>query len=181
MLVGIATISAGVLILNLFAAAGLKHLWNTVAILQFVVFMRLWQIGLPVSLENFLIALKSLALFEFIPTDKIEEFFGLKQECNDEFCEGNQTESTFGKLSVFIISGVLLLFLVCVVLILMCCVKCCPGKVKGCYDKMKTKLFYNYFIRYVLLGTLKIQLTLCGTMAIGNFIKPTVEEPAAEK
>ena len=59
-----------------------------VTLLQFVVFMRAWQILLPVNADIFLKSLKSLALFEFLPIDNLDEkvmnLFGIKHEKKDE-------------------------------------------------------------------------------------------------
>ena len=59
-----------------------------VTLLQFVVFMRAWQIFLPVNADIFLKSLKSLALFEFLPIDNLDEkvmnLFGIKYEKKDE-------------------------------------------------------------------------------------------------
>lgn len=35
------------LILNIFLAVGFKFIWNMVTLLQFVIFMRVWQITIP--------------------------------------------------------------------------------------------------------------------------------------
>ena len=64
-----AAFSIGNLILNLFLAVGLKYLWNMVNLLQFTVFMRQWQIIIPPEADLFIKSLKTLALFEFLPTD----------------------------------------------------------------------------------------------------------------
>ena len=56
------------LIVNLLLAIGLKYLWKMVSILQFVVFMRLWLVGMPHRTVTWLETLKTLALFEFLPT-----------------------------------------------------------------------------------------------------------------
>ena len=45
-----------------------------VTLLQFVVFMRAWQILLPSKADSFLKSLKALALFEFLPTDQINKW-----------------------------------------------------------------------------------------------------------
>ena len=66
-----AAFSIGNLILNLFLAFGLKYLWNMVNLLQFAVFMRAWLIRIPMETDVLLKSLKMLALFEFLPTDKI--------------------------------------------------------------------------------------------------------------
>ena len=52
----------------------MKYLWKMVNLLQFAVFMRQreWQIVLTDQADIWLMQLKSLALFEFLPTDKID-------------------------------------------------------------------------------------------------------------
>lgn len=62
----------GNLLLNIVLAFGLKYLWNMVNLLQFIIFMRMWQIWIPIEADLFLGSLKSLALFEFLPTDQID-------------------------------------------------------------------------------------------------------------
>ncbi len=61
-------VSVGLLILNLFLAMGLKYLWNLMNLLQFLIFMQMWQIKLPDFSRIILKELKSLAFLEFIPT-----------------------------------------------------------------------------------------------------------------
>ena len=69
------------LILNCFLYVGLKYLWNMVNLLQFEVFMLLWQISIPYKAEAFLKYIKLLALMEFIPsewlTDAISDALGV--------------------------------------------------------------------------------------------------------
>ena len=55
-------------LLNCLAHVGLKYLWNMVNLLQFEVFMILWQVRIPFKAEAFLKYIKLLALMEFIPS-----------------------------------------------------------------------------------------------------------------
>ena len=150
-----------------------------VTLLQFVVFMRQWLIVVPAEADIFLKALKSLALFEFLPTDQINEvvmdWFGIEEAKNSL----KEDRSLFQKIAVFALAGLLILFLVLFLLGLRLCVKKSP-RARGCYDSLKRKLLYNTFIRYVLLGTLKIQLTIGGAILIGSLIPETAKEPAPE-
>ena len=70
------------LILNCFLYVGLKYLWNMVNLLQFEVFILLWQVSIPYKAEAFLKYIKLLALMEFIPsewlTDAISEILSIK-------------------------------------------------------------------------------------------------------
>ena len=45
---------------------GMKHLWNTINVLQFIIFMINWLITMPQNAEVFLTSLKMLALMEFM-------------------------------------------------------------------------------------------------------------------
>ena len=56
---------------------GLKFLWNSVNIIQFMIFMVLWSFSLPLIAMKFILSLKMLALFEFIPTTEILAWLGL--------------------------------------------------------------------------------------------------------
>jgi len=61
-------ISLGLLVLNLFLAMGLKFLWNLVNLLQFLIFMQMWQVKLPDFARIIFKELKNLAFLEFLPT-----------------------------------------------------------------------------------------------------------------
>lgn len=79
-------LAGGNLILNLVLSFGLKFLWNFVNLLQFLVFMQLWDIYLPSQAQAVIKFLKNIALLEFIPTKQITGtiafWFGLDQENN---------------------------------------------------------------------------------------------------
>ena len=70
----IGAFSVGNLILNIVLGLGMKYLWKMVNLLQFAVFMREreWQIKIPDRADIWLKELKSLALFEFLPTETME-------------------------------------------------------------------------------------------------------------
>ena len=148
------TFSVGNLAINLLLGAGLKLLWNMVTLLQFVVFMRKWLVLLPAPADIFLKKLKTLALFEFLPTKLIKDFIidelGIDLERRED-----GVETLFDKLSVFLIAAFFIVVIVVVLFLLSVCVKKCP-RVAKCYEAVKAKVFYNTFIRYLILGTLKI-------------------------
>lgn len=90
----IGALSIGNLILNIFLGLGMKYLWKMVNLLQFAVFMREreWQIIIPDKAHVWLKELKSLALFEFLPTEKLDAWVkenlhsdgGNSSECSQE-------------------------------------------------------------------------------------------------
>jgi len=49
-----AGITVGVLILQCFLYLGIKYLWNFMNLLQFLIFMQMWQITLPYKARVFL-------------------------------------------------------------------------------------------------------------------------------
>ena len=114
------------LVLNCFLYVGLKYLWNMVNLLQFEVFMLLWQIQIPYKAEAFLKYLKLLALMEFIPsewlTDAMSELFGIQCEEGDETCEDDIDESDrkglskLGSTNIVSNMGIMLLFLLIIVI-----------------------------------------------------------------
>ena len=83
--------SLGNIGVNIVLAVGLKYLWNLVALIQFAIFMREWQFTLPIKADTWLNALRTLALFEFIETEKIREWFedvfGIE---SDQICSLNE-------------------------------------------------------------------------------------------
>ena len=109
----------GNLILNLFLAVGLKYLWNLVALLQFVIFMRLWLILLPVKTFVFLKSLKTLALFEFLPTDNLDmkaaDFVGI------DYSRPSSDTSLIDSLAIVIIFGCIIVIAIVLLTILFCC------------------------------------------------------------
>lgn len=92
--------------------------------------------------------------------------------------EGEKTTTT-DELMVFILGGsaLLLLFLLLIGCKLLAKVS---EKCRKCEESLTRKLLYGSFIRYLLLGTLKLQMTFCTGLAIGVFIKETKEEPAKD-
>ena len=86
----ISVMSTTNLILNCFLYVGLKYLWNMVNLLQFEVFMILWQVRIPYKAEAFLKYIKLLALMEFIPskwlTDSISKTLDIRCGENTEAC-----------------------------------------------------------------------------------------------
>ena len=79
---------------------GLKYLWNMVNLLQFIIFMRTWLIGIPDFTDQWLLSLKTLALFEFLPTDAIKGWLmGLVGMDEDGSGEVNEQEVKAGTLT----------------------------------------------------------------------------------
>ena len=68
-----------------------------VNLLQFEVFILLWQVSIPYKAEAFLKYIKLLALMEFIPsawfTDKVSEWLGIQCEQDDATCISDEDES----------------------------------------------------------------------------------------
>ena len=176
---GFAAFSIGNLVLNVFLSIGIKHLWKMVTLLQFVVFMRAWQVLLPAQADTFLKSLKSLALLEFLPTENLDKWlmdlFGIKYETEDGFENTDATEehpSLFNQLSVFIIAGFVILIFVLILICLRVCIKL-SSKVNKVYQSLKNKLFYQTFINFLMLGTLKIQISIGNDLFMGSFIPIT--------
>ena len=114
------------LILNCFLYVGLKYLWNMVNLLQFEVFMLLWQISIPYKAEAFLKYIKLLALMEFIPsawfTDAVSELLDVQCEeenstCQDSVDESEKTGlSKLGSTNIVTNMGIMLLVAVFILL-----------------------------------------------------------------
>ena len=135
--------SIGNLILNLALAIGIKYLWNMVNLLQFAIFMRIWKVNIPTTCDIFLKSLKSLALFEFLPTDELDDkvfgWLGIKSDSEDDSdgeCVEDCPQSTFDQLAVVLLGASALAFLILILLLLRCLVRT-SQKVRGCYEGLK--------------------------------------------
>ena len=53
-------------IFNLIIGVGMKHLWNAISVIQFIIFFVLWQVNTTVQVYILLTYLKNLAYFEFL-------------------------------------------------------------------------------------------------------------------
>ena len=153
------------LILNCFLYVGLKYLWNMVNLLQFEVFMLLWQISIPYKAEAFLKYIKLLALMEFIPskwlTDAISDFLGVGCKEDDATCQADIDESErtglskLGSTNIVDNMGIMLLVgvFIMVFVILLLLTKQCMYKdyrLFRIYMKVRQRIFWNTFIRYAL-------------------------------
>ena len=67
---------------------GIKYLWKTINVLQFIIFMRHWLIRLPDKALIYLDAIKMLAMMEFLddPKNWVLESIGLKKPINHSLC-----------------------------------------------------------------------------------------------
>ena len=73
----------GSLPLNIFLGLSLKYLWGMVNSLQFIIFMNQWKVNWPPNASLTIKTLRTIALGEFIDTNKIKaqayDFYGLNQ------------------------------------------------------------------------------------------------------
>ena len=94
--------------------------------------MRTWNATIPVNVDIFLEALKTLALFEFLPTDQIDdtliEWFGINEDKEYDV----EQQSWFDDLAVVMIFTFIILFLLLILLLAFCLKRCC-NKLQGCY------------------------------------------------
>ena len=105
---------------------GIKYLWKTINVLQFIIFMRHWLIRLPDKALIYLDAIKMLAMMEFLddPKNWVLESIGLKKPTNHSLCgpeSSVETETTniwdqggafffIGVVSILVIGIALLIF-----------------------------------------------------------------------
>ena len=149
----------------------LFSLWILINILQFFVYIALWQITFPDLTRTILLGLRRVAMGEFMDDleigDRLAEFFGLsaasesKDDLNNEKVGNERLGSkfisenmgvTFTLIAAFVVTIILLVFS------LYCCCKSCGSTCSKCKElmvKLKDRLFWNPIIRYTYEAALK--------------------------
>ena len=140
---------------DLLLASSLKSIWTLINILQFIVFFtEIKTVKLSTAANNFILALRKLALGEFIPYDwfniKMKDFFesNLQEEPSDE------EDYIDSLVSMLMVAFGILLFTLLIVLLGCCCRKI-SRKHSNTLETVKKKLFWNAFIRYSITSYLK--------------------------
>ena len=145
--------------LSVVAGAGIKHMWNAINVLQFIVYYPDWQIIIPPMAGSFLVVLKNLAFFIFIQDiakSALNEF--------EEGCQGNEesslckllalkeglSSSSFVEDAGVMILGAAVLVAALVGVGFLFIIGKMSTTVAKFYVKIKELLFFNTFIRYVL-------------------------------
>ena len=143
---------------------GLKHLWNTINVLQFIIFMISWLITVPKNAEVFLTSLKMLALMEFMDdvTHWIMEQFGLREPVEDQGCGPKveiEKKNVWDEAGVLIFLGLLALVIIMLVVAIFKCNSMITNDYRVYKFMMQTKqkIFWNFFIRYIYTSCLKLQ------------------------
>ena len=132
---------------------GLKYLWNIMNLIQFVIFMQMWLVGLPPTARIFMRELKALALLEFIPyqwlsgddaqSDKssaVSEEIGI-----DRFGTNSLVNGLGSMLIIAMVIGIVILLAIFLRLIAIY-----SSLIMKLFVMIKTKLQYNSILRYVL-------------------------------
>ena len=165
-------VSIAIILLQVFSSLGLKYLWNIMNLLQFLIYMRMWQIKLPPFTETIVKELKSLAFMDFIPKEKIQGHLkgtiGLEDDKKDfqevEKGPGEQeigidrigSKSLIDNMGIFLLIAIFILLIFLLLGLFYLIQRCCPNRLHKCYQFVKKKLLYNSLLRFVLQSTLKI-------------------------
>ena len=146
------------LLIQLFLRFGLKQLWNLMNMIQYLIFMQMWLMGLPNRTRVFLRELKALALLEFIPyewlsgsektmqgssagdEDLVSEELGI-----DRFGSNSLVQGLGSMLILAITISVIILLVLCLRLL-----SVYSSRLKSLYAQVKKKIKYNLVLRYVL-------------------------------
>lgn len=162
-----ATISWGLLALQFVLAFGLKYLWNIMNLLQFLIFMVLWPIRIPIVTKVVIREFRSIAFLEFIPTEWFKnEMRNLlsvdkpEDKCKSGVCDAQGAE-VYGTTDLIENMGVMLLIgcVILAVIVLLILLKILKSKcecVRAGYEAIKSKVFYNSILRFVLQSSLKL-------------------------
>ena len=149
----------------------LHSMWVLINVLQFLVYISMWQIRYPTLIKFLLFQMRKIALGEFMDdltiTEDVTESIGIptekksvtEEKFGEERLGSGSVLSSFGP--TLILVSFLCLFLIIVIVILLCLARKygLPPKVKNLADKIKAKIFWNAIIRYLLLNALKLNMS----------------------
>ena len=161
----IVTLSVFNLLLNLFAGVSLKYMWKVINVLQFIVYYPLWQVYIPPKAYILMQEFRKLAFFEFLELiyKRDDENCSIpisnedgKKDCNKMGFHRLGSEDFLKNSGVLIIIGVIILTSALIVVIGLSFIAHRIAKVKQLVIKVKKKIFWNAFIRYVFQSTIKL-------------------------
>ena len=139
--------------MNVLLGASLKFLWGMINTLQFIVFFTEWKVRIPGNATIAIKTFRKIALGEFIESEWITD--PIKDMTMSEDEEGNQ--SVLANMGVNLVFGVILLALIVLVVVLVRTSK--PGScINNLFVKVKSKLFWNSVIRFILQSYLKTSI-----------------------
>ena len=149
----------------------LFSMWILILTLQFFIYIGTWKIRYPNTLEFIIYELKRIALGEFMDdfdfANTINETIGLPINENDSTTEtvdeerlgsASISESFGATLILFSIVFVILILLVAMTIIMVRRFKL-SNKMKERINSLKTKIFWNPIIRYLILNSLKLNMS----------------------
>ena len=151
------------MLINFALAKALKYMWNMMNVLQFVVFMTMWQVRIPSGTTVVLRNIKMLVLLEFIPKQEIKNFIyrivGLRTDdietnVNEDIVENSGIERTgspdlIQNMGMFLLVAIATAITVIVMVIVFCIFRKHP-KVVALFQKIIGAVFFNAIIRYFL-------------------------------
>ena len=90
------TISSSSVAVNILLGLSLKYLWGMVNMLQFVIYMNQWKVNWPPNANLAVKTLRTIALGEFIDTNKIlnsiVDFYGIQIESHSRQIDDQPVE-----------------------------------------------------------------------------------------
>ena len=159
------------LVICLSISKSLNSMWPLINTIQFVVFIAMWKIKYPNNLRFIMHELKRISMGEFLDGlpigDEVGNFFGVspsKDEAASEKTGKDRvgSESFLDNFGVtFLLVASIFAFIIALVLVFIYLRKRCKlsNKNKERYERIKSKVFWNPFIRYLFLNALKLNLS----------------------
>jgi hypothetical protein len=153
-------LAGGNLVLNIVFAFSLKFLWGFVNMLQFLVFMQLWQIELPQNAKVVMKFLKSIALLEFIPTEQItgaiSGWLGLDSADPSNIVNQN---------GIMLVIGLVIIVVLILLAVVSYFITLTSYTWYRRYRSVKGMIFYNTFLRFILQSNLKMGVAAVTTIS----------------
>eukprot|EP00353_Schmidingerella_taraikaensis_P012373 CAMPEP_0185571574 /NCGR_PEP_ID=MMETSP0434-20130131/3613_1 /TAXON_ID=626734 ORGANISM="Favella taraikaensis, Strain Fe Narragansett Bay" /NCGR_SAMPLE_ID=MMETSP0434 /ASSEMBLY_ACC=CAM_ASM_000379 /LENGTH=362 /DNA_ID=CAMNT_0028187075 /DNA_START=218 /DNA_END=1303 /DNA_ORIENTATION=+ len=157
----------------------LTSMWIFILTLQFLLYIAIWKINLPEITRIVLFELRKVALGEFfdnIPIgDELAKFFNIPSK-EDSSTEQKMDETRVGSADIFASFGPTLVLVSAILAGLVILVICsvylsrrlgCSQKCKSCFTRIQDKIFWNSFIRYILMNALKLLMASIVVFKLG--------------
>ena len=149
----------------------LFSMWVLILTAQFLVFIAIWSINFPRSARFILYELRKIALGEFLDDlelgARINETLGIQGSSNsstdtkvgEERLGSADILTSFGPTSIVLTALFTFILILVTILVVLCRRSSLCQRCSKCVQAVASKVFFNPIIRYVMLNSLKLNIS----------------------